>query len=403
MRPTIDELMSRLGCARFPERWRSIYSEASDIYEKRENPLLKPEYYDELNKKYRIFEGELLEIYKKAASLLSNNEDLSRFFCILCRALKDRPTIQHDIAEMDIPQPKEGEDVLPYDMLTALSMCQSTPAFYEQMVSHGVSERIIFDSLKIPVKCVELHLNRSAKPRLTSFDWYQHAYDGKLYRVGRLQLEFPVYTPDLYRVFENSSGEIISFANLPVHRDGFPLGSRNYEDVDGSFTATIEETETDYIGYPYDSMGHVSQEKICLSKSEWKVKLKSGDPLVGLHIPAGEPFGDEIIEETLRESREFLANCYPEYKYAGFFCGSWLVDPALINLLGDDANISKFCKRFIPHSVKNNGRDIFGYVFRAYGENIDISTLPDKTSLQKALKNHYLDNKAIYMMHGVFF
>ena len=105
---TIDTLMSRLGCAKFPERWRDIYSDAVSILEKDENPLLHPEYYDELHEKYQVFES-TLEYYKKAAEGISKNEELSLFFCLLCRALRDRATIQRDIAEMEIPTAPEGE------------------------------------------------------------------------------------------------------------------------------------------------------------------------------------------------------------------------------------------------------------------------------------------------------
>ena len=264
---TIDTLMSRLGCEKFPERWREIYEDAKSMLENGANPLLSPEYYDTLHEKYRVFET-TLEYYKKSAEFISQNEELSLFFCLLCRALKDRPTIQRDIAQMDVPKAPEGVDALPYEMMTALSMCQSYDAFYEQMRKHNVPDDILFESMKIPERCVELHAKRSGRPRLTSFDWYQHAYDGRLYRVGRLQLEFPLGMPNMYRVFENKDGKIVTLANQRVHRDGFALGSRGYEDEEGSFLAEIEETEDAYVGYPFDYYGHVEKEKITLQKSE---------------------------------------------------------------------------------------------------------------------------------------
>lgn len=272
------------------------------------------------------------------------------------------------------------------------------------MRARRVPDEILFNSLKIPEKCVELHTKRSNRPRLTSFAWYQHAYNGKLFRIDRLQLEFPQSMCDLYRYFESNNGDIIAFPNnICMHRDGFPLGARHYEDEQGSFMATIEETDDAYIGYPYKSNGHIALKKISLSKSEWHVKLQSGDKLVGLHIPADEPFTDEIVEATLKKSREFLKTCYPNYNYKAFFCCSWLLDPSLIDILGENSNISKFCKRFITVGLRNNGRDVFGYVFKAYEDNIDIAALPENTRLQKALKQHLLNDKSIYVMHGVFF
>lgn len=398
---TIDELMSRLGCAKFPERWREIYEDAKSMLEHDGNPLLHPEYFDELHEKYGVFEN-TLSVYKKAAELIAQNKNLALFFCLICRALKDRATIQRDISQMQIPPVPDGTDSLPYDMMTALSMCQSYDDFYKQLHSHNVPDNIMKESLKIPERCVEINVKRRGKPNLTNFDWYQLAYDGKLFRIGRLQLEFPLKMPGMYRVFENKEGKIIALANQPIHRDGFALGSRGYEDEEGSFVATVEETDDAFIGHPFDFYGHVSKDKISLSKSDWTVKLKAGDLLMGLHIPPDEPFSHEIVEETIERSREFLKTCYPEYDYKAFFCSSWLLDHAIIDLLGKDSNTAQFSARFTTFGVKSAGVSIFNFVFKRSG-NVEIEELPENSRLQRILKKHYLDGKAIYEMHGVFF
>ena len=397
---TIDTLMQKLGCKKFPERWRNIYDNAVAMLEKGENPLLRPEYYDELEEKYHIFR-DTLKIYKKASQMVSEREELSLYLCLICLSLRERATIQRDIRDMELPTAPEGEDILPYDMLTALAMCQSTPDVYKKLYEHNMPDDLLVEALRIPVFCVENNL-ANGRPRLTSFDWYQHAYDGKLYRVGRLQLEFPLYMPDLYRVFENDKGELISFANLRVHRDGYPLGSLHYEDEEGAFTADITETEDAYIGYPHDAYGKISREAVTLKKSEWKVKLKCGDPLVALHIPRGKDFSHENVEDTLNQTKKILAEHYPEYQYKGFFCGSWLLDKQLVDILGEEANISKFCKRFIPFGVKSTGTAPFGYVYQMPADT-PLENLPENTRLQRALKKHYLDGGAIYDTHGVFF
>lgn len=398
---TIEELMSRLGCEKFPDRWHNIYDDAKAMLENNENPLLRPEYYDSLHEKYGVFEN-TLTYYKNAAKMIAAKEELSLFFCLLCRALRDRATIWRDIAEMQIPSAPDGEDTLPYDMMTALSMVQSLPAFYEQMKKHNVPDDILLESLRIPERCVEMHARRSGRPRLTSFDWYQHAYNGRLFRVGRLQLEFPMGMPGMYRVFESRDGELIALANQRVHRDGFALGARGYEDEEGSFTAEIEETSDAYIGYPFDYYGHVSKEKITLMKSDWTVKLTGGDPVVGLHIPPDEPFGRDVVEDALRRSRELLKNHYPEYEYKAFFCGSWMLDHTVVDLLGKESNVANFSSRFITFGVKSAGVSVFNFVFRQTGD-VRIDDLPEDTRLRRILKKHYQSGKSIYDMHGVFF
>lgn len=398
---TLKELISALGCSKYPERWESIYSEAVEIYESQKNPLLDTEYYDTLHEKYGVFEN-TLEIYKRAASLVAKKKELSIFFCLLCSALRDRANILNDLTQVEMPVAPDGEDTLPYDMLTALAICQSYPDVYAKLCAHNVSGEILYETMRIPERCVEFNTKITSKPHLTSFDWYQLAYDGKLFRIGRLQLEFPMGLPNLYKVFGNEKGDIIALANMRVHRDGFALGSRGYEDEEGSFTATIEETEDTYIGYPFDFYGHVSKEKIALKKSEWELKLQGGDKVVSLHVPPNEPFGEEIIDNTVALSREFMKNHYPEYDYKAFFCSSWLLDHAIIDLLGKDANTAKFSARFTTCGVKSAGVSTFTFVFRS-PRDVKIEDLPENSSLQRILKKHYLDGKSIYEMHGFFF
>ena len=97
-----------------------------------------------------------------------------------------------------------------------------------------------------------------------------------------------------------------------------------------------------------------------------------------------------------------MRNCYPEYEYKAFFCASWLLDHTLIDLLGENANTAKFSARFTNFGVKSRGESPFNYVFNRSGD-VKIEELPEETGLQKILKKHYLEGKAIYDIHGIFF
>ena len=82
MNITINELMDRLGCKKYPERWNDIYAEALEMFNSGANPLLRVEYYDLLHEKYGVFEN-TLEVYKKAAAMIAESEELSLFLCLL--------------------------------------------------------------------------------------------------------------------------------------------------------------------------------------------------------------------------------------------------------------------------------------------------------------------------------
>ena len=88
--------------------------------------------------------------------------------------------------------------------------------------------------------------------------------------------------------------------------------------------------------------------------------------------------------------------------YKAFYCGSWLLDHSLIDLLGRDANISKFSARFTTFGVKSAGLSPLNFVFHL-PKDTKIEELPENSRLQRILKKHYLDGKAIYDMHGIFF
>lgn len=400
---TIDTLMSRLGCERFPERWREIYDDAKSILENDENPLLHPEYYDELHEKYLVLEN-TLEYYKRAAAGIAESEELSLFFCLLCRALKDRATIQRDIAQMQIPPVPEGEDSLPYNMLTGLAMCQAIPTFYEHMRKIGLPDDIIYPSLRLPEDSVASYIRRNGgKAGFANFDWYQLYYDARLYRFDGLTMEFPATFPGIATVYQGRNGEIVSLAtNVRCHRDGFPLGSKYYEDEEGSFTAVTETTSDAYVGHPYDQHGRISRDRIALKKDEWSLLFSGGDKMISIHIPTGAKFTPEAIDASIERTKAILREHFPKYDYKIFFCGSWMLDPQIPRLLGEEKNVPKFCRRFHPLCVKDAGRAVFTFVFQKPNSDFEVSELPENTSLERALKNHYLSGKAIYETFGFF-
>lgn len=57
----------------------------------------------------------------------------------------------------------------------------------------------------------------------------------------------------------------------------------------------------------------------------------------------------------------------------------------------------------VLENPKTEGIDVFNFVFKMqYTKEIDYNSIPEDTSLQRALKNHYLDGKYIYEYEGIF-
>lgn len=402
MRPTIEQVMGECGVTAWPNRWNAFYPQVMEKFEKDGCPLLTDVYYDALEQKYGLL-GEHLPVFKQSATQVAAREPLARYLALLCYAMQDRSAFPKDLETLGLP--KDEENSLASRMLPCLAMCQGFDYADGLMRTRGIPDDIRKTALRSILGCVNgYRMRHDGEYGCYAFGWFQLAYDAKLYVIGSLQIELDFPSMDFYRVYENERGEIVSLANgFRVHRSGFALGSFRFEDEEGSFTADFTETEDAYIGYPYDENGYVCKEKVTLSKNEWHKKLMPGDPVVNLHIPSGVPFTPEALDQTMVDIRAFLAAYFPDYKYQAFFCGSWLLDPQLGDLLGHDSNIARFGRRFIPVCTQNDGYGVFRFAFLMPDNNFTFAELPEKTRLQRLVKQHYLDGKAIYAMHGFFF
>jgi hypothetical protein len=62
--------------------------------------------------------------------------------------------------------------------------------------------------------------------------------------------------------------------------------------------------------------------------------------------PRGGPMTPEAVTASLDEARAFFPRHFPDERYTTFSCGSWLLDPRLLEYLPEDSNIVRFQQRF---------------------------------------------------------
>ena len=397
----IQELMDALGCDRFPARWEGFYSEVREHFLQKGCELLSPAYYAHLREKYGVL-TEYAEIYGQAALAISKKPALSLFLALLVRSFVDKNDIQADVAALSLPAAREGEDAFPYDMLPALAVCTAIPSLYEEMKRRGLPDDVLYPSLRTVERSIDAFRERNnGAYGMANFNWWCHRYFlGTIYRIGRLEFELPVSFPNAYRVLQSKTGEVLSLANMRLHRDGVAIGSLHYEDEEGAYWAAVEETDEAYIGHPIDKKGRALREKITLPKSDWQVRLTGGDPVVGIHIPPGGGFSADALDATFSRAREILATHFPDFPYRAFVTGTWMLDPQLRDLLGAEGNLVKFGERFTRMTMKSAGRSVLNFVFLRPQAEIDFTTLPESTRLERALKAHYLAGNAIYETYG---
>lgn len=404
MRKTIADLMAELLVARYPEGWASFYDEVMDEFDVHGCRFLTQEYYEWLDDTYAPF-GKHRDLYLESAAVVRKSEALSRFFALICRALSDRETVSADLAALDLPKHPTGEPDLAYDMLQGLALCSQIPYCDEGMKKRGIPEQLRHAVICSMAASVDKYMERhGGRPGYHLLVWHQYTLDGRLYVLGRLQYELFSTFKVKAVVYRNAAGESIALADgVTLHRDGFPLGARGYEDAEGSFTPTVTETEDAYVGHPYDGRGYVGREAVTLKKSEWTRAVGYGDTVIGVHIPAGGKLTDEAVADSIEECERFLAKHFPEARPKAYVCGSWMMNPMLSDMLGAESNLGKFSSRFSPMGLRSAGTGIFNFVFLKPDMSFDPTELPENTNLERILKAHTLAGKPFHEYYGYFF
>lgn len=397
MYPTIDQLMERVGCLKWPERWREIYDAAMEDFDRTGCPYTDPGYYTALATEYGALSEEL-DTFRQAAAEVAQNDDLSRLLHLVCAALAQPEYNFTDTAAFQLPLPPDSEPWLGRDLLPGLAFCSQLPRCAQALRQRKLPEDIVRQRMQVAQNIVKNYrAGHRGIPGFDLLDWHQKTIAGTLFRIGRLELDvFQPFLGDAW-VFRNDSGKTVALAyDLPVHRTGMALGARLFEDTEGSWLATVTETPEYWEGYPFDEKGLVQKTPVRLEKSQWNKFLAKGDPVVQLHIPGGSKLTEDGVRESLAQMRSFLDTYFPDYQYHAFACSSWLLDPVLEELLGAESNIVRFGKLFAPLTRKIHGTSALYFIWGAPNADVDLTTLSENTRLERALKQHYLSGKAVY-------
>lgn len=118
-------------------------------------------------------------------------------------------------------------------------------------------------------------------------------------------------------------------------------------------------------------------------------ELLSGEKrALSLHIPSDASLDLKACRSSHEAARTFFAAYFPAYARAPVVCSSWLLHPALKELLGEESNIVRFQSLFDIVRVDDCDLSYRAFVFRRTDG--DIADYPEKTTLQRRLKEHLL-------------
>lgn len=109
---------------------------------------------------------------------------------------------------------------------------------------------------------------------------------------------------------------------------------------------------------------------------------------VSLHIPARGKLDAGEVAASLTEAQRVLPAAYGVEEIQ-MGCHSWLLSPDVIALVGEDSNMRRFYDLFEVTPGESCRSDVLAYVYQIY-EPVPCETLPETTSLQRAVKEKLL-------------
>ena len=394
---TLDAMCNELGLSKLPGSFDGIYGKLKDTYEAHASTILSDQYITKtLSDCFALasFTQEILS----AAEKVRENPAMCLLVCIMEEWVRRGA---EDIADYKAPT---GEGVA-FDFLHLFPMITTTPDTVAHFRERNVPEDIIAATMQEYDFCVDMLLRNTGRPAFDKgrLNWMLRVAKSEMIRIGRFKYDLPAKRVSGMRAYKNSAGEICVLADkVDVHRSGKILGSAGCTDVEGSFRAEVSETEDKIIGYPVVD-GLITNEKCELEKPEWSLCLSENDDVVFVHIPPRESFDVAAMEDSYARAREIFAKHYPDRPYAAFFCRSWLMSRDLRKVLKPTSNILAFQDKYIHYPGLCGGTQVFNNVFPKTGVPADYNDLPEETSLQRNVKQLYLNGGYIRNDNGFFF
>ena len=126
-----------------------------------------------------------------------------------------------------------------------------------------------------------------------------------------------------------------------------------------------------------------------------------GSYYIDVHIPGGAPLTPALCAASYAEAAAFFRARYG-MEQTLFGCHSWLLSPELRTILPENSNILAFARDYtILQTRMDPTSSAVSFIFHVPSVPADLETLPEETSLQKALKTYLQGGKTINTAFGI--
>ena len=342
--------------------------------------------------KYHIFDYMQNDI-ARIRDKIAEDGDLIRYCYFLSEILETGDSSA--IASLSSPC-KDRKDEM-FDLLPLFGLLDRIPDMVRNLRARCVPEDVVLDTCKMFQNQVQDFVDLHHRYGISDYVlWLWRFLQCRIIRVGRFNLEMTLYQAP-FEILTDGNRCVAIPNGLTFHKSGRVLGSVGCEATDGSFDGAFWENDSCFSGLVTEN-GLCKRETAQYAKSEWRLAVTRGTPVISVHIPSGGPLSPDVCERDLARGKELINRCFGEYRH--FYCKSWLMDPQLGDLLNQKGNLFRFAERFLRFPAKSQGRAVFTYAYQLPADT-PPERLPEHTTLAKAVKKHLCAGGHIYESCGI--
>jgi hypothetical protein len=225
--------------------------------------------------------------------------------------------------------------------------------------------------------------------------WLWPVFLGRVFRLGRLTYEIGFYASS-WHVFAHKDGSLLILAGDLEQR----YDEGGLESINGIYQPTYRESGNQVVGNGFDGNGFYIPEPFALDLSVWSRVVKTGDPILSLHIPGDGKLDPDEVKASIKLAAQFFVRWFPDLPLRLVTCHSWLLNTQLSELLPSGSNILAFQKWFTLALANPNNEALFSFVFDV--PPCPLDQLLPKTEFQKRLLAYVCNGGMLRDGFGVF-
>ena len=389
MRKDYEDFVSYLGYDQLDDRVYLLYQTFLKQYDKKTAFISQSELDDVLCRLDldMIYQKEIKDSY----NTIAHHADLNKAIAFLKYILVVGAHPSHWYVKK-APEPKAScISVSAFQCMTLLALIPHSIKSYQEK---KIDESHILFNLGHLKGYIQSFYKKHQRLGIDNFGWCTYLASLGLIALKSLNFMHHIFS-DPYRIYQNTDDQhiiILVEPNINVRKDGQLDGVNGVYNQD--FLTTLEETDNEIKGYRVHPFGYIENKQVSLKKSQWKLIVKKGDPVIDFHIPTKKGYSISDIKDSFLEAKTFFQTHYKEYDYRAFWCVSWLYSPQLDHLIKKpESHIIDVARQGYICPATPGEKSLFTFVFQT--ETPDFQTITPKTSLEKNVIDYVNQNGKI--------